>query len=81
MQYTNAKENTQTQKRIHKRKLKYTNANPNTRTQNQIHERKSKYTREMQSIMGRAKVEWCLFVIVYKNGNINLKIYDQYEYD
>ena len=73
--------NTQTQKRIHKRKLKYTNANPNTRTQNQIHERKSKYTREMQSIMGRAKVEWCLFVIVYKNGNINLKIYDQYEYD
>ena len=38
-------------------------------------------TREMQSIMGRAKVEWCLFVIVYKNGNINLKIYDQYEYD
>ena len=22
-------------------------------------------TREMQSIMGRAKVEWCLFVIVY----------------
>ena len=34
--------NTQTQKRIHKRKTKYTNAKPNT--QNQIHERKTKYT-------------------------------------
>ena len=35
--------NTQTQKRIHKRKTKYTNAKPNTQTQNQIHKRKTKY--------------------------------------